>query len=94
MWQRLNETDVLVIDEISMIENLHFERINFLLKAARGSKEAFGGVQLVVTGDVRYPLSTHNHAKSLVLPITTRQTFSALHNMWPRAEFDPIRNGV
>lgn len=48
---RLMETDVLVIDEISMVENLHFERLNAVMKEARGSDAAFGGVQLVVTGD-------------------------------------------
>lgn len=49
--KRLKETDVLVIDEISMVENLHFERLNAVMKEARGSDFAFGGVQLIVTGD-------------------------------------------
>lgn len=50
--KRLRETDVLVIDEISMVENHHFERLNVIMKEARGDPErAFGGVQLVVTGD-------------------------------------------
>lgn len=49
--QRLQETDVLVMDEISMVENHHFERINHLMKEARGSEAAFGGVQIIVTGD-------------------------------------------
>jgi ATP-dependent DNA helicase PIF1 len=50
-WKRLNQTDVIVIDEISMVENLHFERMNAFLKRARGNNKAFGGVQMVVTGD-------------------------------------------
>jgi ATP-dependent DNA helicase PIF1 len=57
-WKKFDETDVLVIDEISMIENLQFERLNRILKASRGEKYgggAFGGVQLVVTGDVSSP---------------------------------------
>jgi hypothetical protein len=49
--QRLQETDVLVIDEISMVENHHLERINHLMKEARNNKAAFGGVQIIVTGD-------------------------------------------
>lgn len=48
---RLCETEVLVIDEISMVENLHFERLNTVMKEARNSDAAFGGVQLIVTGD-------------------------------------------
>lgn len=54
--KRLKATDVLVIDEISMVENLHFERLNAIMKSARheGGKDRqppFGGCQLVVTGD-------------------------------------------
>ncbi|ROW06712.1 hypothetical protein VPNG_06746 [Cytospora leucostoma] len=56
VYERLTETDVLVIDEISMVENLHFERLNILMKAARHDPKlkvqpAFGGCQIVVTGD-------------------------------------------
>ncbi|KAJ8118005.1 hypothetical protein OPT61_g936 [Boeremia exigua] len=54
-WKKFDETDVLVIDEISMIENLLFERLNMVLKASRGEKYgggAFGGIQMVVTGDL------------------------------------------
>jgi ATP-dependent DNA helicase PIF1 len=50
-WKRLNATDVIVIDEISMVENLHFERMNIFLQKARGNRLPFGGVQMVVTGD-------------------------------------------
>lgn len=62
--ERLCETDVLVIDEISMFENHHFERLNRVMKFARNNtakfskeeaaanaKAPFGGVQLIVTGD-------------------------------------------
>lgn len=50
--KRLNATHVLVIDEISMVENHHFERLNEIMKEARGTQaQAFGGVQVVVTGD-------------------------------------------
>lgn len=63
-FKKFDETDVLVIDEISMIENLMFERLNMIMKASRGQKfggGAFGGVQLVVTGDV----STHKHKQTV-----------------------------
>lgn len=62
--ERLRKTDVLVVDEISMFENHHFERLNRIMKSARNdieffggekagfnSQTAFGGVQLIVTGD-------------------------------------------
>lgn len=54
--ERFKKTDVLVIDEISMVENLHLERLNAVMKEARHKphldfQPAFGGVQVVVTGD-------------------------------------------
>ena len=50
-FNRLRRTDVLVIDEISMVENHFFERLNRIMKSARNSPAPFGGVQVVVTGD-------------------------------------------
>lgn len=49
--KRMLELDVLVIDEISMVENLHLERLSRVMKKARGSELPFGGVQVVITGD-------------------------------------------
>ena len=49
--KRLRDTDVLVIDEISMMENQHFERLNLIMKSVRDNTRAFGGVQLIDTGD-------------------------------------------
>lgn len=49
--QRMEQTDVLIIDEISMVPNHFLERLNCIMKKARGNDEAFGGVQVVVTGD-------------------------------------------
>lgn len=48
---RLCRTDVLVIDEISMVENHLFARLSAIMKEAREDPRAFGGVQLIVTGD-------------------------------------------
>jgi ATP-dependent DNA helicase PIF1 len=58
---RLRSTEVLIIDEISMVENHHLERINNCMKEVRcwnsdlkgpaSDAPAFGGVQVVVTGD-------------------------------------------
>jgi ATP-dependent DNA helicase PIF1 len=56
--ERLKETEVLFIDEISMVENHHLERMNRSMKYAReygkyeqDTASPFGGVQLVVSGD-------------------------------------------
>ena len=52
VYKRFKATDVLVIDEISMVENHLLERVSEMLKKARGEpKKAFGGIQLVMLGD-------------------------------------------
>lgn len=48
---RIRRTDVLIIDEISMVENHHFERLNTVHKQVRDHHSPFGGVQVIVVGD-------------------------------------------
>ena len=49
--ERLENVDVLVIDEVSMLPAYLFTRLDALLKFIRRSKAPFGGVQLIVMGD-------------------------------------------
>lgn len=49
--QRIMSTDALIIDEISMLESNQFRRLDRACRAARMSEDAFGGMQVVVTGD-------------------------------------------
>ncbi len=49
--KRLRATDVLIIDEISMVANHVFKRLNCIMKSARDSKKPFGGVPIIATGD-------------------------------------------
>ena len=49
--EHLGSMNVLVIDEISMVENIFFERLSRLVQAAKDNDECFGGVQLVICGD-------------------------------------------
>lgn len=54
MWNRaklLKYSDVLIIDEISMLPAYLFEKLDKVLKHFRRNKEPFGGIQLVITGD-------------------------------------------
>ncbi|KAI6833942.1 hypothetical protein KC340_g10850 [Hortaea werneckii] len=52
-WLRpqLKDTDVLIIDEISMVQNEDLQRIDRILRAGRSSNEPFGGVQVIFCGD-------------------------------------------
>lgn len=49
--RRWRNTDTLVIDEVSMIEPLLFEKLNAIAKDIRFSTKPFGGMQLIVLGD-------------------------------------------
>lgn len=52
LLKRYLETDVLVIDEISMVDPAFLEKINEIAKLVRREKDkAFGGISLVLSGD-------------------------------------------
>jgi len=48
MWQT---TRYLIIDEISMISGLFFEKLNSIAKIVRGNDRPFGGIHVLVSGD-------------------------------------------
>lgn len=50
--ERIRKTNVLVIDEISMMSAEIFEKLNTLFQVLRGSRKLFGGVQLVLSFDL------------------------------------------
>lgn len=50
--KRYNSTDVLVIDEISMLHGKRLDMINELAKVLRGSDAPFGGLQVILVGDL------------------------------------------
>lgn len=87
VWKRFDSTDVLVIDEISMVENLLFERLNEIMKAAMGAMgggHPFGGKQVVVTGDVGFLLLSVEKLliQCVVLPACPSETVHSLYGMW------------
>lgn len=51
MRQRLTKTDILIIDEVSMLHAHQLDLINKILRYARNSWEPFGGMQVVLAGD-------------------------------------------
>lgn len=50
-YQQLQELQCLIIDEISMIDDITFNNISDILCNIRDSKKPFGGLQLVLVGD-------------------------------------------
>lgn len=57
---RLRATDILIIDEISMLSAELLEKINRLCQHFRKSKKFFGGIQVVFTGDPLQLLAVFN----------------------------------
>lgn len=52
VWKRLRETQVLIIDEISMVESGTLSRLSFMMQEAHNNpNRPFGGVQVVISGD-------------------------------------------
>lgn len=49
--KRIKKTQVLIIDEISMLDGSRVDMIDRVIKAARQSTEPFGGLQVVFVGD-------------------------------------------
>lgn len=50
--KRYNMTDVLIIDEVSMLHGNRLNLINQVAKLLRQNDEPFGGMQLILTGDL------------------------------------------
>jgi ATP-dependent DNA helicase PIF1 len=50
--QRIRDTHILIIDEISMLSAELFEKIDGLLKGIRGNSQPFGGIQVIFSGDL------------------------------------------
>jgi ATP-dependent DNA helicase PIF1 len=50
--KRYNSTDVLVIDEVSMLHGARLDMVNQLAKLLRSSEAPFGGLQVVLVGDL------------------------------------------
>ncbi|CDK27564.1 unnamed protein product [Kuraishia capsulata CBS 1993] len=46
-----NQTKVLIIDEISMVDVTYFEKLDAVAQGVRKIRKPFGGIQIVLTGD-------------------------------------------
>jgi hypothetical protein len=61
--KRMQQTDVLVIDEISMLDGTVLDMVELVLRTLRQSSESFGGIQVICVGDFfQLPPITRNGA--------------------------------
>lgn len=81
LLERLKETAVLIIDEVSMLHAKQLDLVNQVLKHARKSEAAFGGVQVVVAGDFFQlpPIGSRGE--------TNREKFAFMSAAWLEANF-------
>ena len=70
--ERILNTDILVIDEISMLSANLFEKLNAICQSIRKNNSFFGGIQVVFTGDVLQLLCVFNKNTSIYKNIDER----------------------
>ena len=63
---RILNTDILIIDEISMLSGELFEKINIICQEIRKNKNFFGGIQLIISGDFLQLLPVFNKNKNIL----------------------------
>jgi ATP-dependent DNA helicase PIF1 len=68
LLKRYVGTDVLVIDEVSMLHGSRLDMINTVAKLLRKDQRAFGGIQVVLVGDLYQlpPIQRYNEAPDFV----------------------------
>ncbi len=78
---RLKDTAVLIIDEISMLHAKQLNLVNQVLKHVRKNDKAFGGIQVVVAGDFFQlpPIGSKGE--------TNREKFAFMSEAWLEAKF-------
>lgn len=50
--KRYNGIDILIIDEVSMLHGIRLDMVNKLAKVLRGNDKPFGGLQIILVGDL------------------------------------------
>ncbi|ELA08148.1 ATPase AAA [Moraxella macacae 0408225] len=78
---RIQRTQVLVIDEISMLHLKQFDMINQVLRLIKENEQPFGGVQLLVAGDFFQLPPIGNPSES------NRDKFAFMSQSWLDADF-------
>lgn len=74
---RIRNVDVLVIDEVSMMSAELFEKVNAICQTIRRSAALFGGIQVVLSGDLMQMLPVFNKNVKLFQEQDTRLIFES-----------------
>lgn len=52
VYNLIRKVDILVLDEVSMLDDVLCDKISYYLQAIRGNTEPFGGLQMLFCGDL------------------------------------------
>ncbi|KAB5588631.1 hypothetical protein CTheo_7925 [Ceratobasidium theobromae] len=86
--ERWRRTEVLIIDEVSMVEARWFDALSEIGKMLRGNRRPFGGIQVIVSGDF-FQLPPVPDQSYVDAGIPTRFAFQA--GEWDRTVPNKIR---
>ncbi len=82
--RRTRKTEVLIIDEVSMLSGSVLEMVDQVLRAARERQEPFGGMQVVVVGDFFQLPPVVKYSSS-----QTANTSNMRGRSWDDVEYEP-----
>jgi ATP-dependent DNA helicase PIF1 len=85
--KRYNETDVLVIDEVSMLHGARLDMVNRVCKLLRQNDQPFGGMQVILVGDL-FQLPPVTRSTSLTAGRNSSD-FDFAHTSAAWSELDP-----
>lgn len=69
---RIRNTDILIIDEISMMSAAIFEKIEAICRRVRRKNVYFGGIQVILTGDLLQLLPVFNQNREIYKEVDER----------------------
>jgi ATP-dependent DNA helicase PIF1 len=70
--ERICKTDILVIDEVSMLSGELFEKLDLICQNIRRNRMFFGGIQIIFTGDFLQLLPVFNKNKEIYKDVDER----------------------
>ena len=88
--RKIQATDILVIDEVSMLHAWLFDMVDQVCREVRRDPRPFGGIQVVLSGDFFQlpPVSVSGRNRDLIAPTPE---FIASRERYARARLEPRR---
>ena len=72
----INQIDTILIDEVSMLRPDIIDAIDLTLQITRGNKDPFGGIQIILVGDL-----------SQLPPVVTNNEIDVMNTLYPDGHF-------